>query len=127
MSKEALELAKSCSKALNNSQNAKLVKTIEDMALGEYKMHHKSIVNRFKDQPEIALRSDPLVHQTFQQFDKDQTGYISKENLKSVLEKIGLPVNDEEAGKIIDDYARNPKRGISIDEFVSMMTIGMKG
>lgn len=57
------------------------------------------------------------VRATFRQVDTDQSGFIDKEELRSVLQKLGGEVNDEEVDKCYAELDENDDGKIDFDEF----------
>jgi calcium-dependent protein kinase len=66
------------------------------------------------------------VRETFMKIDKDQTGYISAQELKTALDEAGLKYDDQELTKIISevDYHGTGQR-INYTEFLAA-TISVK-
>ena len=57
------------------------------------------------------------VRATFRQVDADQSGYIDKEELRAVLQKLGGQVNDEEVDKCYKELDENDDGKIDFEEF----------
>mmetsp|Transcript_49599 Transcript_49599/g.44410 ORF Transcript_49599/g.44410 Transcript_49599/m.44410 type:complete len:660 (-) Transcript_49599:26-2005(-) len=57
------------------------------------------------------------VRATFRQVDTDQSGFIDKEELRSVLQKLGGEVTDEEVDKCYKELDENDDGKIDFDEF----------
>uniref|UniRef100_A0A915IAV5 EF-hand domain-containing protein n=1 Tax=Romanomermis culicivorax TaxID=13658 RepID=A0A915IAV5_ROMCU len=50
-------------------------------------------------------------------FDKDQNGYITKEELKSTMRSLGLNITDQELTKMFAEADKNKDHRISKSEF----------
>ena len=57
------------------------------------------------------------VKATFRQVDTDQSGYIDKEELRAVLQKLGGEVTEEEVDKCYGQLDENDDGKIDFDEF----------
>lgn len=60
----------------------------------------------------------------FKTFDIDQTGSISKENIKQAFTKFGKNVTDEEIDEIMREHDTSKGKTITIDEFTAMFGPG---
>ncbi|KAL9238129.1 hypothetical protein vseg_012599 [Gypsophila vaccaria] len=69
------------------------------------------------------LDKDENLYKTFQYFDKDNSGYITKEELRQAMEEYGM--GDEATIKeILDDVDTDQDGQINYEEFVAMMKKG---
>jgi len=56
----------------------------------------------------------------FKTFDVDQTGSISKENIKHAFTKFGKDVTDKEIEEIMREHDTSKGNSITMDEFTAM-------
>ncbi|KRX10284.1 Protein kinase-like domain [Pseudocohnilembus persalinus] len=63
------------------------------------------------------------LYQIFQQFDLDNTGYITKENLKEVMARGGRKLGDQDLEDLINDFDYKNDKNIQWDEFYTIMTL----
>ena len=61
------------------------------------------------------------VKKAFDFFDKDNSGFISMDELRQVLVKMGRHVNDDELARIFNSIDKDANGKISIDEFAQML------
>lgn len=59
--------------------------------------------------------------QAFKFFDTDASGFISAQNLKEAMAKVGKTLTEEENQKMISDVDINHDNRISFEEFKNMM------
>lgn len=64
--------------------------------------------------------TDDKLRNIFKHFDVDDTGYISKENLKAAMVAMGEQMTDEEIDKAINRHDIAHDGRISFDEFKVM-------
>jgi calcium-dependent protein kinase len=67
------------------------------------------------------LENEENLYKTFQEFDKDGSGYIDEGELKLALKKFGMPIDDDEVKNMIQEVDVNSDGRISYDEFQLMM------
>ncbi|XP_041632727.1 calmodulin-1 [Drosophila kikkawai] len=60
---------------------------------------------------------------SFRVFDKENQGYITITEVKSVMTALGFKVADEELEEIIREYDLDQDNRINYEEFVNMMTM----
>merc|ERR1712113_53772 len=65
----------------------------------------------------MVARIKDDVRATFRQVDTDQSGFIDKEELAAVLQKLGGAVNDEEVDKCYNELDENDDGKIDFEEF----------
>jgi Ca2+-binding EF-hand superfamily protein len=69
-----------------------------------------------------ATMSDPEQYQaTFELVDADGDGYISAEELKSLMKALGQEITDTRAVEVVVDADGNRDGKISLEEFTAMM------
>ncbi|KAK9129377.1 hypothetical protein Sjap_009864 [Stephania japonica] len=78
-----------------------------------------AMINRHKLQKEENLLK------AFQHFDKDNNGFITREELKQAMTEYGV-VDEASIDEIIDDVDIDKDGNINYEEFVTMMTRGIK-
>lgn len=88
-------------------------------SLGDGKIHYSEFLAatiNVKD-----LLTDEHIVTLFDYFDTDNTGYISRENLKEAFKKAGKPLSEEDLDEIMEnhDYQKNGR--IEFREFRQMM------
>jgi len=75
----------------------------------------------------IYLREDYL-KMTFEYFDKDKSGFITRDELRKVLRsEEGLNIPDREIEKLIKEVDFNHDDKIDYNEFINMMKRDLKG
>jgi calcium-dependent protein kinase len=75
----------------------------------------------------IYLREDYL-KMTFAYFDKDKSGFITREELRNVLKsEDGFNIPDKEIEKLIKEVDFNQDEKIDYTEFLAMMKRDLKG
>ncbi|KAK9164593.1 hypothetical protein Syun_005495 [Stephania yunnanensis] len=76
-------------------------------------------INRHK------LQKEENLFKAFQHFDKDNSGFITREELKHAMAEYGV-VDEASIDEIIDDVDIDKDGNINYEEFVAMMTRGIK-
>ncbi|XP_074576438.1 uncharacterized protein LOC141832971 [Curcuma longa] len=66
--------------------------------------------------------SEEEVREAFKVFDKDQNGFISKNELKNVMISLGEKLTDEEVDQMIKEADLDGDGQVNYEEFVKMMT-----
>ena len=62
----------------------------------------------------------------FRQFDKNNDGLINKQELMSILKKVGRQPSEQEISDIIHNLDHNDKGAINFQEFINLITSGGK-
>ena len=70
---------------------------------------------------EKVYMNEEKLWQAFQFFDTDKSGFITAENLKEALAKVGKVVSEEEIQNMIKDVDIHHDNRISFEEFKNMM------
>jgi len=66
--------------------------------------------------------SEREIRAAFRVFDKDGSGFITPDELRSVMEGLGQRTSQSEVQKMIQRYDKDGDGRINYDEFVTMMT-----
>jgi len=66
------------------------------------------------------LNEDRLL-MLFKEFDTDDSGYITKDNLQEAFSKLEKPLSQDEINQIIEEHDDSRDGKISYDEFCRMM------
>jgi Ca2+-binding EF-hand superfamily protein len=61
------------------------------------------------------------IEQTFHLFDKDGSGSISADELRSVFRKLGKPFNKNEISKMVNKLDKDGSGGINLSEFEELL------
>ena len=67
-----------------------------------------------KEEQEAKLKA------IFQQFDTDNSGFITKENIVFAMQKLGRKLNEEELDDIMREHDANGDGKLVFDEFVQV-------
>lgn len=65
--------------------------------------------------------NDNRLMMLFKEFDTDDTGYITKENLEEAFSKLEKPISSTEINKILDTHDSSKDGKISYEEFAKML------
>jgi len=57
----------------------------------------------------------------FMRFDVDNTGFISRKNIKECFNRFGYNIDDSDIGEMISDFDIKHDGQINYDEFIMMM------
>ena len=63
---------------------------------------------------------DAKLRAIFQQFDTDNSGFISTDNIKIAMEKMGREITQEEINEILEKHDTNKDGKLQYEEFVSI-------
>ncbi len=70
----------------------------------------------------MAANSPQEMHEAFKAFNRSNNGFLSGEELRSVLEKMGETVTEEEIAALVREIDIDGDDKISFDEFQRMLT-----
>ena len=59
----------------------------------------------------------------FDAYDEDKSGTVEKHELKSVLEKCGMPTTDQQVEEMVKEFDEDNSGNLDFQEFVSMMCV----
>ncbi|MES1920924.1 hypothetical protein MHBO_002532 [Bonamia ostreae] len=116
--KELLEFSKVYIKNMGDKIDPKVAKQVLKMEVGQF--------TELKNMTETNLRAMKVVEEAFAVLDKSGSGYITKKDLHTGLNALGIAVTEEESDRIVKEFSRNENRGISYDEFVLMAHKGFR-
>ena len=94
--------------------------------LAEVDIRHNGVINfdefvKFVASDNCSMTPAEEMRQMFKIFDPDQKGYVTKEELREVLKKLGLPFTDQQIDGMLD-YADSEGDGkINYHEFIQMV------
>ena len=67
-----------------------------------------------------ALDDVDEVREAVTVFDKDGTGFLSKERVKAILEDMGEPMNEVELKQMMESFHFDNEGKISVEKFVAI-------
>lgn len=78
-----------------------------------------------KIKEEMLLQFENLedLRQLFKEGDKDHSNFLSKEELRACLLKLGADLSEEQLGELIGEMDEDENAQIDIDEFVAFLTV----
>ena len=68
----------------------------------------------------LGEEGDAKLRSIFQQFDTDNTGQISAENIKIAMQKMGREISQDEIGEILEKHDKNKNGKLDFEEFKSI-------
>ena len=73
-----------------------------------------------------ALEDKDEIREAFTVFDKDGTGFLSKEKVKELIEEIGIPLEDIEMKQMMESFRFNSEGKINVEQFVKVVFNDLK-
>ena len=73
-----------------------------------------------------ALEDKDEIREAFTVFDKDGTGFLSKEKVKELIEEIGIPLEDIEMKQMMESFRFNSEGKIGVEQFVKVVFNDLK-
>lgn len=91
---------------------------IDDDGGGEIDFHEFLVLmgNKMRD-----LKKNEEVFNMFRVFDRDRNGFISAEEMKFAMKKLGHPITDKEAKRMIREADLNGDGLVDYEEFCTKM------
>ena len=70
----------------------------------------------------ICRRPSFNIHDAFQAIDKDNNGYLTRQELNRILSQHGIYASEREISQLLERYDRNKDGRISYSEFMDEIT-----
>ncbi|XP_017061363.1 neo-calmodulin [Drosophila ficusphila] len=118
-SKELAVVIRSLGRQPNDTEVQAMINEVDSDGNGTIDAEKFStvIVRKLKD----TGHEDEL-RESFRVFDKENNGYISITELKTVFTALGVKLGDDELEEMIREYDQDLDNHINYEEFVNMMT-----
>ena len=73
-----------------------------------------------------ALDDKDEIREAFTVFDKDGTGFLSKEKVKELIEELGIPLEEIEMKQMMESFRFNNEGKINVEQFVKVVFNDLK-
>ena len=73
-----------------------------------------------------ALDDKDEIREAFTVFDKDGTGFLSKEKVKELIEELGIPLEEIEMKQMMESFRFNSEGKINVEQFVKVVFNDLK-
>ena len=73
-----------------------------------------------------ALDDKDEIREAFTVFDKDGTGFLSKEKVKELIEELGIPLEEIEMKQMMESFRFNNEGNINVEQFVKVVFNDLK-
>ena len=73
-----------------------------------------------------ALDDKDEIREAFSVFDKDGTGFLSKEKVKELIEELGIPLEEIEMKQMMESFRFNSEGKINVEQFVKVVFNDLK-
>ena len=73
-----------------------------------------------------ALDDKDEIREAFSVFDKDGTGFLSKEKVKELIEELGIPLEEIEMKQMMESFRFNNEGKINVEQFVKVVFNDLK-
>ena len=73
-----------------------------------------------------ALDDKDEIREAFTVFDKEGTGFLSKEKVKELIEELGIPLEEIEMKQMMESFRFNSEGKINVEQFVKVVFNDLK-
>ena len=73
-----------------------------------------------------ALDDKDEIREAFTVFDKEGTGFLSKEKVKELIEELGIPLEEIEMKQMMESFRFNNEGKINVEQFVKVVFNDLK-
>ena len=73
-----------------------------------------------------ALDDKDEIREAFTVFDKDGTGFLTKEKVKELIEELGIPLDEIEMKQMMESFRFNSEGQIGVESFVKVVFNDLK-